>query len=118
MLTMLVTLAIATAAATFVGLTAWWAVIPPAGLLGAYLLLLREATRSDAEIARGRAEAHARAVAAARERTRLARERARLAREAAPQPTAEIIDISALALQAGEQAYDQYADAEIRAVGD
>jgi hypothetical protein len=119
MLTMLVALAIATAAATFVGFTAWWAVIPPAGLLVAYLLVLRVATRADAEIARGRAEAHARALAAARERALLARERARLAQPAS-QPTAEIIDISALALQAGtgDQAYDQYADAEIRAVGD
>lgn len=111
MLTMLVTLAIAVAGSTVVGLTAWWAVIPPAGLLGVYLLLLREAGHADAEIARRRAEAHARAVSAARER-------ARLARAAAPQPTAEIIDISALALQSGDQLYDQYVDAEIRAVGD
>jgi hypothetical protein len=111
MLTMLVTLAIAVAGSTIVGLTAWWAVIPPAGLLGVYLLLLREVARADAEIARGRAEAHARAVSAARER-------ARLARAAAPQPTAEIIDISALALQSADQPYDQYVDAEIRAVGD
>jgi hypothetical protein len=111
MLTMLVMLAIAAAGSTAVGLTVWWAVIPPAGLLGVYLLLLREAGQADAEIARRRAEAHARAVSAARER-------ARLARPAAPQPTAEIIDISALALQAGDQPYDQYVDAEIRAVGD
>jgi hypothetical protein len=111
MLTMLVTLAIAVAGSTVVGLTAWWAVIPPTGLLGVYLLLLREVAHADAEIARTRAEAHARAVSAARER-------ARLARTPAPQPTAEIIDISALALQAGDQPYDQYADAEIRAVGD
>jgi hypothetical protein len=109
MLTMLVTLAIAAAGSTVVGLTAWWAVIPPAGLLGVYLLLLREAAHADIEIARRRAEA--RAVSAARER-------ARLARAASPQPTAEIIDISALAIQAGDQPYDQYADAEIRAVGD
>jgi hypothetical protein len=111
MLTMLVTLAIAVAGSTVVGITAWWAVIPPVGLLGVYVLLLREAGHADAEIARRRAEAHARAVS-------LARERARLARAAAPQPTAEIIDISALALQSGDQLYDQYVDAEIRAVGD
>jgi len=111
MLTMLVVLAIATAGSTVVGLTAWWAVIPPAGLLGVYLLLLREAAHADIEIARRRAEARTRAVSAARER-------ARLARAAAPQPTAEIIDISALAIQAGDQPYDQYSDAEIRAVGD
>lgn len=113
MLTMLVMLAIAVAGTTVVGLTAWWAVIPPAGLLGAYLLLLRQAGHADAEIARRRAEARARAHAVS-----AARERARLARAAAPQPTAEIIDISALALQAGDQPYDQYVDAEIRAVGD
>jgi hypothetical protein len=111
MLTMLVTLAIATAGATFVGLTAWWVVIPPAALLGGYLLLLREAAHADGEIARRRAEGRARAMSAARER-------ARLARAAAAQPIAEIIDISALAIQAGDQPYDQYADAEIRAVGD
>ena len=62
MLTMLVTLAIAVAGSTFVGLTAWWVLIPQAGLLGVYLLVLREAAHADAEIARGRAEAHARAV--------------------------------------------------------
>jgi hypothetical protein len=111
MLTMLVMLAIATAGSTFVGLTAWWVVIPPAALLGGYLLLLREAAHADIETAGRRAEARARAVSAARER-------ARLARVTAPQPTAEIIDISALAIQAGDQPYDQYADAEIRAVGD
>jgi len=111
MLTMLVTLAIATAGSTVAGLTAWWVVIPPAGLLGVYLLLLRQVAHGDIEIARGRAEARARAVSAARER-------ARLARAATPQPTAEIIDISALAIQAGDQPYDQYTDAEIRAVGD
>lgn len=111
MLTMLVTLAIAAAGSTVIGLTAWWVVIPPAGLLGVYLLLLREAAHADIEIARRRAEARTRAVSAARER-------ARLARVASPQPTAEIIDISALAIQAGDQPYDQYTDAEIRAVGD
>ena len=111
MLTMLVTLAIATVGSAFIGLTAWWVVVPSAVMLGVYLLLLREAAHADAENARSRAEAHARCRAAARER-------ARQARAAAPQPTAEIIDISALAIQAGDQLYDQYADAEIRAVGD
>jgi hypothetical protein len=119
MLTILVTLAVAVAAATLVGLIRWWAVIPPAGLLGLYLLLLHEAASSDAENDRRRAEAHARAALAARERAALAaRERARQAREALPQPTAEIIDISARAAQGRDQPYDQYADAEVRAVGD
>jgi hypothetical protein len=119
MLTILVTLAVAVAAATLVGLIRWWAVIPPAGLLGLYLLLLRETARSDAENDRRRAEAHARAALAARERAALAaRERARQAREVLARPTAEIIDISALATRDRDQPYDQYADAEVRAVGD
>jgi len=119
MLTILVTLAVAVAASTLVGLTPWWAVIPAAGLLGLCLLVLREVGRSDAENDRRRAEAQARAALAARERAALAaRERARQARVALAQPTAEIIDISALAIQSADQPYDQYADAEIRAVGD
>ena len=119
MLTILVTLAVAVAAATLVGLIRWWAVLPPAGLLGLYLLLLRETARSDAENDRRRAEAQARAALAARELAALAaRERARQAREALAQPTAEISDISALATRDRDQPYDQYADAEVRAVGD
>ena len=121
MLTILVTLAVAVAAATLVGLAGWWVVTLPAGLLGLYLLLLRVAARSDAENDRRRAEAHARAAMAARERAALAaRERDRWAREALAQPIAKIIDISALATQGRDrdQPYDQYADAEVRAVGD
>jgi hypothetical protein len=38
---------------------------------------------------------------------------------AASQETAQVIDLTALAAQyAADQPYDQYADAEIRAVGD
>jgi hypothetical protein len=78
-------------------------------MLGMYLLLLREAALADTEAAHRRAaEAHA-----ARQR---ARDRAREAWAARPpQPTAEIIDISA---RLGDQLYDQYADATERAVGD
>jgi len=119
LLTLLVTLAVAAAAPILVGLTPWWIVLPPAGMLGLYLLLLRETARSDAEQDRRRAEAQARAALAARKRSALAaRDRARQAREALPQPTAEIIDISARAARADDQPYDQYADAEVRAVGD
>ena len=126
MLTMLVTLAIAAVACALLGLTRWWTSVPPVGMLGLYLLLLREAAHADAE-ARSRAEAHARAEAyaraeaarAARERARLAHERARQAREAQPlQATAEVIDISRRTAQVADQLYDQYADAAIRAVGD
>jgi hypothetical protein len=117
MLTMLVTLAIAATGCALVGLTRWWTAVPPVGMLGAYLMLLREAAHADGDLIR-RAEAQARAWAAraAHERTQEARERAR---EAPPlQPTAEVIDISGRTAQVVDQLYDQYADATVRAVGD
>jgi hypothetical protein len=110
MLTMLVTLAIVATGCALVGLTRWWTAVPPVGMLGAYLMLLREAAHADADLIR-RAEAQARAQAA-----RAAHERAR---EAPPlQPTAEVIDISGRTAQVVDQLYDQYADATVRAVGD
>jgi hypothetical protein len=106
LLTTLILLAVAAVTCTVLRLTSWWVLVPPAGMLGMYLLLLREAALADAERARWRAEqAHA-ARQRARTRTRLA---------GPPQPDAEIIDISA---RLGDQLYDQYADAEARAVGD
>jgi hypothetical protein len=114
-LTLLITITVAAMGSAFVGLTPWWTAVPPFVMLGGYLMLLREAAHADAEHARGWAEAHARAARAAE----LARRRSSQAPVApVPQPTAEIIDISALAAQSGDQLYDQYADAEIRAVGD
>jgi hypothetical protein len=117
MLTMLVALAGVATACVLLNLTAWWTAIPPIGMLVIYALLLREAAHADTESLR-RAEAHARArmARAARERARLARERAAAAQ--APQPAAEVIDISDRTAQAADQLYDQYADATVRAVGD
>ncbi len=109
MMTTLVTLAIAAFTCTAVSLTPWWICVPPAGMLGMYLFLLREAARADAEMYRQRLEAS---------RIRAARQRAReawAARVPVPQPTAQIIDISG---RVGDQLYDQYADATMRAVGD
>jgi hypothetical protein len=119
-LTMLIAITIAVMATALIGLVPWWTSVPPFVILGMYLLLLREAAHADAERARSWAEAHARAAAAeAAHAAQLARERARDAQVAPPpQPTAEIINISALAAEARDQPYDQYADAEIRAVGD
>jgi len=118
LLTMLAVLTIGTAACAATGLMPWWVLIVPVGLVCLYLLLLREAARVDAENARRHAEAHARYVRTAA-RARVLRERARQAQAVpAPEPNAEVIDISALAAPAGDQLYDQYADAEIRAVGD
>jgi hypothetical protein len=108
LLTMLVLLSAVAAACTVLKLTSWWVCIPPAVMLGVYLLLLREVARADAEHARGRAAMESR-VQAARERAHAA------AMERDAQPSAEIIDISA---RVGDQLYDQYADATVRAVGD
>jgi hypothetical protein len=104
LLTMLLTLTAAAGICAYLKLTAWWACIPPAGMLGVYLLLLREAALADAEHARWRAAGDL-PVQAARQFA---------VAEYADQ-TAEIIDISG---RLGDQLYDQYADATIRAVGD
>jgi hypothetical protein len=117
-LTLIIAITIAALGAAFIGLTPWWACAVPFVLLGMYLLLLREAANADAERARNWVAAQAQAAEAARE-AELERERARQADVAPPpQPTAEIINLSELAAQAKDQIYDQYADADIRAVGD
>jgi nucleotide-binding universal stress UspA family protein len=108
LLTMLVTLTIAALVGTAAKLTPWWTLVPTGGTLGMYLLLLREAAHADAEQEQWLAQERAHAEAA--------RLRARRAWEASlPEPTAEIIDISA---RVTDQLYDQYADAAVRAVGD
>ena len=119
-LTMLIAITVATIGAALIGLTPWWTSVPPFVLLGMYLLLLHEAAHADAERAHSWAQAQARAAhARTAQAARLPRERAREAQVAPPpEPTAEIINISALAAEARDQLYDQYADAEIRAVGD
>jgi hypothetical protein len=110
LLTILVLLAIAAASCTMLQLTSPWVCIPPAVMLGMYVLLLRETALADAERAHHEAE---RAAAAARQRA-LARSRAAWAART-PQPTAQIIDISG---RLQDQLYDQYEDATSRAVGD
>jgi hypothetical protein len=109
LLTMLVLLAAAAGTCTALKLTAWWVCIPPAVMLGMYLLLLRETAIADAERAYW---------LAVMEQRRADRERAYLAEvPQAPdeQPSAEIIDISG---RVNDMLYDQYADATVRAVGD
>jgi hypothetical protein len=109
LLTTLVLLAVAALACTALKLSSGWICGPPAGMLVMYVLLLREAALADAEKAQVRAEQAGAARQAARAKARAAW----AART--PQPTAEIIDISA---RLGDQLYDQYADATVRAVGD
>ena len=110
LLTILVSLAAAAGTCTALKLTAWWVCIPPAVMLGMYLLLLHEAAIADAERARWLAAVELRRAA---ERERAYRAQAQQEPEA--QPSAEIIDISA---RVEDMLYDQYADAKVRAVGD
>jgi len=108
-LTMLVLLAAGAVTCTLLKLTAWWICIPPAAMLGMYLLLLREAAVADAELAYRRAAEWQ--AWADREQAY----QARAAQAQAEEVSAEIIDISG---RVGDMLYDQYADAAVRAVGD
>ncbi len=85
-------------------------------MLGAYVVLLREAARADAEHAHRWAETEASRAARGAE---LTRERVPQAEAVTPpEPTAQIITLTTPASRDDDQLYDQYADAEIRAVGD
>ena len=135
---MLGTLVALTAIAFVIALAqvaALWVVIPPAVMLGAFVLLLREASRSDAEQARRRSHA---------EQTRRRRAEPESGRQAAPvtgetferlvskpvapdvaeqaEPVVEVIAYSAeiidISDRVSDQFYDQYTDAANRAVGD
>lgn len=109
LLTMLVLLTAAAGACTAARLTPWWTCVPPAGVLGGYFLLLRTAARADVDHAR-------RTVAAGQAQAARVRAAARAQALAdAATPGAQIIDISS---RVGDQLYDQYADATVRAVGD
>lgn len=111
LLTMLTALMIASLTCTVTGLSPGWVLIPAGGMLGMYLLLLREAANADAERAQWLAGERAAARAEAFRQIRAGQ-----AWEASQaQPVAEIIDISD---RVGDQLYDQYTDAEVRAVGD
>jgi len=113
LLGMLLILVIGSGALAVTKMAAWWVIVPPSFMLLGYMALLREAAKADAE------------------RRELARTRAAVDRPAAqarpaaapvaappPAPDAEVIDISASLTTAGEEFYDQYADAKLRAVGD
>jgi hypothetical protein len=119
LLYMLLVLAIGSGALAVTKMAAWWVMVPPTIMLLGYLGLLREAAQADAErreLARTRATAAAAvaAVAAARRETAPAPVPA----PAPPAPDAEVIDISASLTSAGQEFFDQYADAKLRAVGD
>jgi hypothetical protein len=131
---MLVTLMGITAGAAVIALTHLappWVVVPPAVMLGGFVLLLREAARIDTERAwatawrdSGRTGAEAMADAGPEHQQAgppegaqagAAEVQAGIPSSQAGVPSAQIIDISG---RIGDQLYDQYADAEVRAVGD
>ncbi len=114
MLKILTSLVFITAAFVLTGFVRWWICAPPIGMLVLYVLLLREIAMADAELAGKRAAWEARAARDLWRRSHQAWEAERQA-AAAAEPTAEIIDISS---RVGDQLYDQYADAAVRAVGD
>lgn len=129
MLTTLVLLTLGAFGIAVTHVAAWWVVVPPGVLLAGFLLLLREAARSDA--ARAGRQAHDAQASRPRREAPAARPDElpdepevfeRIAStpeapqpEAEPTPGAEIIDISA---RVNDQVYDQYTDAAERAVGD
>ena len=126
MLWLLLVLTVAGVGLTYLKLASWWIVVPPVALLGGYLLLLREAAQADAEARERRELAQAAAPplsadpATPAPATAPATEAATAtgATRGAPHetgPRAEIIDLSE---RVGDQLYDQYADAKLRAVGD
>jgi len=147
LLGMLVILALASCTLAVTKMAAWWVIVPPFVMLTGYLGLLREAAKADAErreLARARvAEAAARRdarpvapsaaapvappvapPASAPGRAPAAGTAVPAAsaapgtRGAPPVPAAEVIHISASLGAGGEEIYDQYADAKLRAVGD
>src|SRR3984885_2824485 len=140
MLGTLVFLTVGALAIAVLGIAAWWVIVPPGLMLGAFVLLLREAARSDVEQVRRRA--HAEETRRRRSEVGAGREAAPVTAETfervtskpvAPEPatpdgadhpgpvievvasSAEIIDISG---RVSDQLYDQYTDAANRAVGD
>ena len=73
MLGTLVFLTVVALGIAVLGVAAWWVIIPPGVMLGGFVLLLREASRSDAEQARRRAHAEELRRAARGARVRAAR---------------------------------------------
>jgi hypothetical protein len=126
MLTMLVTLTIGAVGLAITGIAASWVIIPPVVLLAGFLVLLRDASHSDAERSRRTQVPRAATRPMTGHEPTSAGEDAEASPSqvpltaTAPDPAeaargAEVIDISA---RVSDQVYDQYADAAERAVGD
>jgi hypothetical protein len=137
MLWMMLGLTVAGGALAGTGLAAWWVIAPPAVMLAGYLLLLREAAKADAEVGQRDREAYeARQATRARGRARHSRHsRARaqatevapavsVGYAAAPVP-ADYDDAPGRDFTLGHQyeaddddAYEEYPENRLRAVGD
>jgi hypothetical protein len=123
LLGMLLALALGSATLAVTKMAAWWVIVPPFVMLAGYTGLLREASKADAErreLARARAAEPAKAASSATSTAPAtgAVPAAPVAPPAPPVPDAEVIKISASLTEGGEELYDQYADAKLRAVGD
>ena len=118
LLGLIVLIVIGSAALAVTRMAAWWVLGPPSVMLLGYLVLLREASKADAE-RRAMVSARAEGVADG-DGTVPVVPAAPVAPVARPVrvPDAEIIDISASRGPANGGLYDQYADAKLRAVGD
>ena len=125
---MLLMLVIGSGALAVTELAAWWVVVPPSIMLLGYMALLRDAAKAGAERrelapssaprARSSAASPAAPPVPAAPRVPAALRVPAAPRAPVPAPDAEVIDISASLGPAGEEFYDQYADAKLRAVGD
>jgi fatty acid desaturase len=107
LLTILVLLAAAAGGGAAIRFIPWWTCVAPIAVLVCYFLLLRTAARADAD--------HARRLATVQAREARIQAAARRRATVASAQGAQIIDISS---RVGDQLYDQYADATVRAVGD
>jgi hypothetical protein len=118
LLGLLVLIAIGSAALVVTRMAAWWVLGPPSVMLLSYLVLLREASKADAERRELRYAGAAQEARVAVADQAVPAPLAPLAPRPVRVPDAEIIDISASRGPTGEGLYDQYADAKLRAVGD
>jgi hypothetical protein len=114
LLGLIVLIVIGSGALAVTRMAAWWVLGPPSVMLLGYLVLLREASKADAE---RRELISARVGGVADVPVAPSAPVARVARPVRV-PDAEVIEISASRGPANGGLYDQYADAKLRAVGD
>jgi len=115
LLGLIVLIVIGSAALAVTRMAAWWVLGPPSVMLLGYLVLLREASKADAE---RRELISARTGGVADVATPVAPVAPAVRGRPVRVPDAEVIEISASRGPANGGLYDQYADAKLRAVGD